>query len=510
MTPVRRRILVGLSAALCLAMIGAGLFLKARQDIVAAVSAQGVALQRLVSQRVDQHDAHLTSVSALAQASDPPPAEALQQVIASITRFYPRIVAIDVLDLTKQPPAALLGTAVPTEVAATAGRLADTPFLLVPKEQGGLLHILKRSPTDGPARLAVMMSIDLARLIASDDHPAPTTRVSLLLDGRSLLSEGPAAVQRTLFDQPLASSTQPLRLVLAAETLPVIPWGWLLLAAALVALGALAVERLADARSAVREAGLRALVASHDAKLAHASRVNAMGELASGIAHELTQPLTAILSHSQAGQRLAARPEIDRALVTAAFDATTRNAKRAGDILGRLRSWLTKGQPVIEPVDLSAVVADVVQLLGAEAGQGGIAVRVQPATDEPLVLADRVHMEQVVFNLVRNAMDALRDRGPGRAIDIRWGDEVGRVALDVIDNGPGFSAEALGHVFEPFFTTRADGMGLGLSLCTTLVERYGGTLGAENGAAGGAVLRIRMPRARSGGGQAASDRVAAE
>jgi C4-dicarboxylate-specific signal transduction histidine kinase len=510
MTPVRRRILIGLSAALALAMLGAGILLKARQDVVATVSAQGAALQRLVSQRVDQHDAHLTSVSALAQASDPLPIEALQQVIASITRFYPRIVAIDVLDLTTQPPAALLGAAVPVEVAAAGGRLADTPFLLVPREQGGVLHIVKRSPTDGPARLAVMMSIDLARLIASDDHLASTMRVSLLLDGRTLFSEGPDAGQRILFDQPLASGTQPLRLVLAAEAFPAIPWGWLLLATALVALGALAVERLADARSVARDAGLRALTASHDAKLAHASRVNAMGELASGIAHELTQPLTAILSHSQAGQRLAARPEIDRESISAAFDATTRNAKRAGDILGRLRSWLTKSQPTIEQVDLSAVVADVVQLLGAEAAQAGIAIRVATAPREPLVLADRVHMEQVVFNLVCNAMDALRDRGPGRAVDIRWSDDAGRVALDIIDNGPGFTPEALGRLFEPFFTTRAEGMGLGLSLCTTLVERYGGTLGAENGTGGGAVLRMRMPRARSGDGHGASDRVAAE
>ncbi|MBL8570273.1 MAG: two-component sensor histidine kinase [Phreatobacter sp.] len=507
MTPIRRRVLVGLSAVLILAALDAGIVLKARQDIAAAVSARGAALQRLVSQRVDQHDAHLTSVSALANVSDPPPAEALQQVIASITRFYPRIVAIDVLDLTKQPPAALLGAAVPAEVVAVHGRLADAPFLLVPREQGGVLHILKRSPTDGPARLAIMMSIDLARLIASDDAPAPTTRVSLLLDGRTLFSEGPDAGQRVLFDQPLASSTQPLRLVLAAETLPAIPWGWLLLATTLVALGALAVERLLDARSAAREAGLRALVASHDAKLAHASRVNAMGELASGIAHELTQPLTAILSHSQAGQRLAGRPEIDREAISTAFDATTRNAKRAGDILGRLRSWLTKGQPTIQQVDLSAVVADVVQLLGAEAAHAGIAIRIAPPPREPLVMADRVHMEQVVFNLVRNAMDALRDRGGGRAIDIRWGDEAGRVVLDIVDNGPGFTAEALGRVFEPFFTTRAEGMGLGLSLCTTLVERYGGTLGAGNGPAGGAVLHMRMPRARSGG---QVDRVAAE
>lgn len=510
MTPFRRRIVIALSAAFCLLALWAGILLKARLDVIAAVSAQGAALQRLVSQRVDQHDAHLTSVSALAQASSPPPAEALQQVIGSITRFYPRIAAIDVLDLTRRPPAALLGTAVPAEVAAAASRLADVPFLLVPREQGGLLHILKRSPTDGPARLAVMMTIDLALLIASDDAPAQATSVSLLLDGKTLLNGGPTAGQRTLFDQPVASSTQPLRLMLAAEALPTVPWAWLVVAAVLVALAAFAVERLADARKAAREASLRALVASHDAKLAHASRVNAMGELASGIAHELTQPLTAILSHSQAGQRLASRPEMDRELIAAAFDATTRNAKRAGDILGRLRSWLTKGQPTIAPVDLSGVVVDVVQLLGSEAAQAGIALRVEPPKREPLVLADRVHMEQVVFNLVRNAMDALRDRGPGRAIDIRWGNENGHVELDVADNGPGFSAEALDHVFDPFFTTRADGMGLGLSLCTTLVERYGGTIGAENGPGGGAVLRIRIPRASEGAGVAAVNRVAAE
>jgi C4-dicarboxylate-specific signal transduction histidine kinase len=317
--------------------------------------------------------------------------------------------------------------------------------------------------------------------------------MTLALGDEILLSEGPEAARRVVFDQQLSSRTQLLRLTLSAEPSPPLPWSLLLaVALALLAL-AWALDRLLNARRAAREAGLRALVARHDAKLAHASRVNAMGELASGIAHELTQPLTAILSHAQAGQRLAARPEFDRAAIATAFDAVTRNAKRAGDILGRLRSWLTKGQPKIEQVDLAAVVTDVSQLVAIDAAADGIALSIELEPGAVHVMADRVHLEQVLFNLVRNAMEALAASEGRREIRIGWELALETVAVTVRDNGPGFTANDLALVFEPFFTTRADGMGLGLALCTTLVERYGGSLTAENATDGGALMTMRLP-----------------
>ena len=114
------------------------------------------------------------------------------------------------------------------------------------------------------------------------------------------------------------------------------------------------------------------------------------------------------------------------------------------------------------------------------------------------MIADRVHMEQIVFNLVRNAMEALEQTASPRAITIASAFDGDIVHVDVLDNGPGFSPDALERVFEPFFTTRPDGMGLGLAICVRLVERYGGTLTAENRSDGGARLRVSMPLSRAG------------
>jgi signal transduction histidine kinase len=418
MTVLRRRVLIAFAACIVFVVLAAGLILRERAEVTAAVVQRGAALQRLVSQRVDQHDAHLTSLSALVQTADPAPLEALQQVAQTIIRFYPRIVAIDLLDPTMPARPGLMGTPAPGGVVASVSTLQTTPFLLVPDPSAERMHLLKRVPAEGPLRGALMLSVDLRRLIASDEPPGVPARITLALDDKVLLGEGPDAARRIVFDQPLSSRTQPLRLSLGAEPSPPLPWSLLLAAIPVLLVLAWALDRLLDARRVAREAGLRTLVARHDAKLAHASRVNAMGELASGIAHELTQPLTAILSHAQAGQRLAARPELDRAAITTAFDAAARNAKRAGEILGRLRSWLTKGQPTIEAVDLAAVVADVAQLVAIDAAAAGIALTVEPESGAMQVKADRVHLEQVVFNLVRNAMEALAGREGLREIRV--------------------------------------------------------------------------------------------
>lgn len=475
------------------------------REMTAAILADGATLHRILSQRVDQHDAHLTSLAALAQAADPPPLDAIRQVASSITRFYPRIAAIELADLGDEARAPLLASGVPLAEAFAAARQSTAMLTVVPVPGAERVMLVKRVPTTGASKYLVIMLIDLRKLIEIDRFgPRPGT-VQLLFDGTPLLATGETGeVAPVVFEAPLASRTQPLVLCVASplRLSAAVPQGALALLAFGLLLATLILDRLLAARAAARAAGARAALATQDARLAHASRVNAMGELASGIAHELTQPLTAILSQSQAGQRLAARPELDRAAIQTAFEASARNAKRAGDILGKLRSWITKGQPVVEPVDLVQVIGDVVQLTAEEAAAHAVTLSFERPARPAIVRADRVQMEQVVFNLVHNAIEATKALPHPPRIVIVLSTAGSAAELCVRDNGPGFEAASLARVFEPFFTTKRDGMGLGLSLCMTLVERYGGTITARNLAGGGAELTVRLPLVESGFGTA--------
>ena len=278
--------------------------LNRRSHDAAALEEAGRTLHRLISQRVDQHDAHLTSLSALVQAAEPAPIATVEQVAASIIRFYPRIVGIDVVDLALDPPRPLLDTADPAVVAEEARQAVGSNLRTRSLDGGNRLLLVKRALTDGVGHYALALVIDMNRLSASDT-PLPEGAVVQL----RLIEPGNATAEPAgAFSADIASRTQPLRLTLttSAPNWPLPPLGFLALAGLVVALAALLIDRLLEARSAAQEAARKAVLAEQDARLAHAGRVNAMGELASGIAHELTQPLTAILGQAQAGRRLLA------------------------------------------------------------------------------------------------------------------------------------------------------------------------------------------------------------
>lgn len=465
--------------------------LNRRSHDSAALEEAGRTLHRLISQRVDQHDAHLTSLSALVQAAEPAPVATVEQVAASIIRFYPRIVGIDVVDLALSPPRSLLDAADPAIVAEEA-RQAVGSTLRTRALDGGRLLLVKRALTDGVGHYALALIIDMNRLSASDTPLPEEVAVHLRLIEPGQASDPPG----NAFSADIASRTQPLRLTLttSAPAWPLPPAGFLALAGMLVALAALLIDRLLEARSAAQEAARKAVLAEQDARLAHAGRVNAMGELASGIAHELTQPLTAILGQAQAGRRLLAQPGADQAVLAGAFEAIARNARRAGDILGRLRAWISKSEPQVETVDLTELAGEVVHLLAANAQAAGATLRVTGDGSRPLVRADRVQLEQVVFNLARNGLEAIEGLDGERIVVIEVGTQGGEAVLAVRDNGPGLSPEAQARLFEPFFTTKPAGLGLGLALCVRLVERFEGTLAAENAPEGGAVFSLRLPR----------------
>jgi signal transduction histidine kinase len=211
-----------------------------------------------------------------------------------------------------------------------------------------------------------------------------------------------------------------------------------------------------------------------------------MGEMASGMAHELAQPLTAILSQAQAGRHLARRGDVER--LGTVLDDTVTQAQRAADILDRLRRWSKPNRAPSKPCALHDAAQTVERLLALEAKSRGATITLS-LHDAPLMIdANPVELEQVVFNLVRNALDASNVA----QVTIRT-DIVGNAAvLDVIDNGPGVPEEIRPRIFEPFVTGKPDGTGLGLALCQRLVEEMGGEIELVPGAQE-TTFRLSMP-----------------
>jgi C4-dicarboxylate-specific signal transduction histidine kinase len=230
-------------------------------------------------------------------------------------------------------------------------------------------------------------------------------------------------------------------------------------------------------------------------EISHAARVTTMGELAASLAHEINQPLAAILTNAQASTQLLSRPVPDVEDVKDALGDIARDARRAGDVIGRLRTMLKKGDAVREPVDLNDVVREVLALVGPEAQQRRVTIERSLCEQMPTVLADAVQVQQVVVNLVVNALDALGTPGEaGGRVRVSTGPDGDGVELVVEDSGPGIAPELLPRIFEPFVTTKASGLGMGLSIIKSIVEAHGGHISGANREGGGAVFRCRLPR----------------
>gem|GEM_PF-1347162 len=226
-------------------------------------------------------------------------------------------------------------------------------------------------------------------------------------------------------------------------------------------------------------------------ELAHVSRVSSMGELAASIAHELNQPLTATSNFVQAALRILANPEPDLELASEALRASRDQTLRAGEIIRRLRRFIAKGELSREPIDLSALIAEACALLRSTHEGSGASVIVEDGAGVDQIVGDRVQLQQVLFNLLRNAAEASRDANA--PIRITTGLTEEGIELSVVDRGPGIPDEVMAKLFEPFVTTKPDGMGIGLSICRTIVRAHGGELSARNRAQGGAVFTLTLP-----------------
>ena len=267
-------------------------------------------------------------------------------------------------------------------------------------------------------------------------------------------------------------------------------------------------------------------------ELAHVGRVSTVGELTASLAHELYQPLTAIMTNAQAARRMLAAAKPDVAQINLILSDIVNDDRRASDVIERLRDLLRKGELEMVPVDLASTIRDVADLLRGDAVVKQVQVTLDLDGYPVVVLGDRVQLQQVMLNLLHNAMEAMADgrsrattvsvrcrrvdnvpalsAGPGRALSMGSGQALstgsepglstgsGLAHVTVRDTGPGLLAGAEDTVFDPFYTTKKDGMGMGLSIVRTIIESHGGSITAANHELGGAVFEFTLPLAGVG------------
>ena len=229
--------------------------------------------------------------------------------------------------------------------------------------------------------------------------------------------------------------------------------------------------------------------------LAHIGRVSAMGELTASLAHELSQPLTAILNNAEAVQRLLAGSAVNLELVGEALEDIVADDKRAGDVIRRLRVLLKKGDLEFAWLDANEVVSEVAWLVRSDAVGRNVGMRLELAPDLPNVRGDRVQLQQVVLNLVLNGFDAMREPGSGdRTLVIRTArDSAAAVGVSIEDSGSGFDETDADRMFQPLYTTKTEGLGMGLAIARTIVGAHGGRLEGANNAAHGATFHFTLP-----------------
>lgn len=446
---------------------------------------------RLLSQRVVQHDAVMATLALLQPQRDASQSAQPEQRLGSV---YPQILSVQRRDSGTSWPQDSLRLAEEKSRQSHHAELADVDF-----NTGRYQLVLGADPTSHA------LLIDLRSTVPWSEWPMQPeqspVRVSLDYGGQSfLLQPGHLAGTGWRFDfhKHLATDSQPFDLVALRQVgWPELPWGEMLAWAALVAalLGAwMAVLRQRTARRRAEEL----------LRLGQVARLNSLGELAAGMAHELNQPLTAVLANTQAASRLLDEdpPELGTARV--AMTQAVEQARRASGVVGRLRRVIEQPELAgeVRPVLLQETVRNALYLLEPEFRRRNVMLPEIESDGQPgAVLADPVALEQVIHNLLMNALQSLEQvAAPQRQLTLTLREDSHHGILSLRDSGPGIPPELLARIFEPFFTTRTGGLGLGLSLCETLVSNMGGTLSAHNITPQGAEFRLSLPLAATSAG----------
>jgi two-component system sensor kinase FixL len=228
-------------------------------------------------------------------------------------------------------------------------------------------------------------------------------------------------------------------------------------------------------------------------ELVHVSRLTALGEMASALAHEINQPLSAITNYLKGSKILLNKDEIPRERVSDALERASAEALRAGEIIRRLREFVARGETERNVESLSKLIEEASALALVGAKQHGVRVDMRFDRGADRVLVDKVQIQQVVLNLIRNGIDAMEDSARKKLSISTTREDQNRALVQVSDTGSGIDAEALQRLFQPFFTTKAAGMGVGLSISRTIIEAHGGHLRARNAESGGAVFEFTLP-----------------
>jgi signal transduction histidine kinase len=482
-------------AAVALAIGGAAWIARgALAEQHAAFETDARIAHRVLSQRVVQHDAVLATLALLqpASAGEGGPEQRLPAL-------YPQVLRVLRRDADAPWPLAgaegeALGAA---EALSRRERRAALGAVDFAQGRYWLVHAA------APASFALL--IDMRSLVVPADWPlTPGAPVRALLahGGREqvLQAGAPDAIERApwrfVFAKVLASESQPFEVRLAAGVgWGALPWGaiaaWAAAVAALLAAaGAAWRQRAAQRRS------------SELLRLGQVGRLNALGELAAGIAHELNQPLTAVLANTGAAERLLADDEPDLPRARQAMSGAAQQARRAADVLSRLRRLIERPEAAApaQALRVAAQLERALDLHEPELRRLGVRPVVDVQPPALALRAEPVAFEQILHNLLGNALHALK-RVPAaeRRLELVARAEGGRVRLTVRDSGPGIPAEVLPRLFEPFFTTRAGqgGLGLGLSLAETLALAMDGALVGGNALPRGAEFHLDLPPAEA-------------
>jgi two-component system sensor kinase FixL len=234
-------------------------------------------------------------------------------------------------------------------------------------------------------------------------------------------------------------------------------------------------------------------------EIAHLSRVAMLGELSGSLAHELNQPLAAILSNAEAAQRLLARDPPQIQTVTEILADIVSSDRRAGAVIERLRSMLRKEEVKHAPLDLNQVAEESLRLMHSDLLDRRVSVDTSFAQNLPPVSGDRVQLQQVMLNLLINGCDAVAGRGVEAHLHVSSRvTERGGVAIAISDNGDGIAPQDIERIFEPFVTSKSHGIGLGLAICRSIIEAHGGRLWASNNASRGATVQFELPAEPAG------------
>uniref|UniRef100_UPI0033655D74 sensor histidine kinase n=1 Tax=Variovorax jilinensis TaxID=3053513 RepID=UPI0033655D74 len=480
-------------AGLLLAGAGAAWLARAElRQIHEDFEVNGRIAHRLMSQQVVQYDAVLATLALL----EPVAGELRPE--RRLTSVYP-----SVLEVERRGAGAAWSQPQLAAPEAASRRERRPAYLADEFARGRYRLVIGADPN------SYALGIDLATAVPWRDWPMdPKTspvRVTLEQAGAQFVVQpgraDPAQGWSFEFRKVLASDSQPFELVAVRQvSWRELPWltmaAWSLAVAAVLA-GIHALRRQRVARRRAEEL----------LRLGQVARLNALGELAAGMAHELNQPLTAVLANTQAARRLLEDdpPELDTA--RAAMKQAAEQARRAADVVGRLRRVIERPERSAETraVDLQETLRGALHLLAPELARRAVTPAIEAPEPAPVrVRADPVALEQIVHNLLMNALQALEPVPVAeRRLRLRIASERGSGLLAVSDSGIGLSAEALPRVFEPFFSTRDGGLGLGLSLSETLASGMGGSLSAAAESPRGARFTLRLPLAGSDGANGA-------